>query len=360
MNDIRVNALIESYFNGTLEGEDRASLERTLLASAQARELFCRKAEIHEALQAWGSEHWDSLADVLASADRRPARFRWLAEWASHLRSATAAAFAVAISLSSVLGAGVALVFGGQSWPMTRVAVPIANGGFEQGASNFDASCVAGQRLERLPDRFGVWAGDGVRPCGAERGVQPMDGRSMVAFEKALSGPGDPGVTRADSCDLFQLVDLTPYRELIAHGGCVLTLTSKVFEAPDPEGSSTTYVISLHVFGGSPQTVVEGWPRGQPLTMNQERLYLSQSQAAGWRDLSTRVFLPTDATFAVVQLASTSMDRTPGRPSAEFDRHYYDAVRLTLDAPKGKAAKDSVVSAQHRPPVTNHASAESP
>ena len=360
MNEIRISALLDSYFNGTLEGDERASLERTLLASSQARELFCRKAEIHEALQAWGTEHWDSLADALAAYDGRPSRIRAMTVRVSHLLSTTAAAIGIAVALGSLLGAGMVLAFGGQQWTAARVAVPIVNGSFEEGASNFDESCVSRQRLERLPDRFGVWAGDGVRPCGAERGVQPAEGRFMVAFERALAGPGGDENPKADSCDLFQLVDLSPYRDLISQGECVLTLSTQVFDTPDSEVPATTYGICLHVFSGSPRTIAEDWSRAQPLTMNSERLFRSQSPAKGWRDLSTRVFLPTEATFVVVQLVATSMDRTVGRRPATFDRHYYDAIRLTLDAPKRNSATVRAISARHLPPVARHTSGGSP
>lgn len=360
MNDIRVNALIDSYFNGTLDGEERASLEQTLLASSQARELFCRKAEIHEALRAWGSEQWDSLADVLAAAESQPSRFRELAARATRLISATAVAVGVAVAVGSVLGAGMALAFIGQPRQMARMAVPVANGSFEAGVSNFDQSCVSGQRLERLPDRFGMWAGDGVRPCGVERGVQPAEGRSMVAFERALTGPGSTANPRADSCDLFQMVDLSPYRDLIAQGGCVLTLSTKVYDAADSEIPPATYGIGLHVFNGSLREVGDNWTHAQPLTFSIERRVCSPSGAKGWRDLSTRVFLPTEASLAVVQVATTSMDRSPGRPSAEFDRHYYDAVRLTLDAPNGKMATGPAGPSEHLRPFSPHESGASP
>lgn len=62
MNDVRVNDLIDRYFDCDLVGDDRASLERTLLASAQARELFWAKAETHALLRKWGRTHWGRVA----------------------------------------------------------------------------------------------------------------------------------------------------------------------------------------------------------------------------------------------------------------------------------------------------------
>jgi hypothetical protein len=62
MNEPHVNELIECFLDGSLVGEDRASLERDLLASPQARRAFWERAKVHAALRKWGREHWGRVA----------------------------------------------------------------------------------------------------------------------------------------------------------------------------------------------------------------------------------------------------------------------------------------------------------
>jgi hypothetical protein len=130
--------------------------------------------------------------------------------------------------------------------------------------------------------------GDGA--ARAEQGVVPADGRRMLAFEQALPGPGDPAVSTADSCDLYQLVDLTPYADLIAQGGCMLRLTAKVRDASGPRDVQSLFVGRLSVFDKPLADILPAWPETRSL--------------------------PAGSRFAIVQIDATTMDRTPGRGAA--------------------------------------------
>jgi hypothetical protein len=223
----------------------------------------------------------------------------------------------------------------------TALTIPIrlANGGFEDEPPGSIMANAAAERLAQLPATFLEWVADRVRVCGAEHGVMPVEGRRMLAFEKALSGPGDQAVTRADSCDLFQLVDLAKYRQQIALGGCTLTAVARVNDAGPVRPVATDFVVRVHVFGGEPESVLAGWPqtRLEALATGTERVTSCGGQAE-WRELFTQASLPKDASFAILQIDATTMDRTPGRPPAVFDRHYCDDVRLSLTVPINPAA----------------------
>ena len=102
MNSIRINELIDRFFDCDLAGEDRASLERTLLASPQARDLFWQKADVHALLRKWGRSHWGRVAAAGGEQDRpnlRSPRWMWTGAW----RPTGAAIAAVAASLLAVL-----------------------------------------------------------------------------------------------------------------------------------------------------------------------------------------------------------------------------------------------------------------
>jgi hypothetical protein len=118
MNQIRVDELINRYFDCDLAGDDRASLERTLLSSEAARTLFWQTAETHGLLRKWGRVHWGKVA---AASDfwalprgRRPSGL-----WGS--RAGVAAALAMA-------AASVVVIIGGIAWTnWTRSAGPAAD-----------------------------------------------------------------------------------------------------------------------------------------------------------------------------------------------------------------------------------------
>ncbi len=337
MNEIRINELIDRFFNCDLGGADRAALEQALLRSPPARALFWEKAEMHEALREWGLEHWDRLGQP-AVPGRRP--LPTAAVLLTSLgRAVRAATIPLTLVIGSLVGMGVAWAVVSQVRAALTVPLRLANGGFEDEPPGSIMASAEADRLEQLPKTFAAWGGDRVRVCSAEQGVSPVEGRRMLAFEKALPGPGDEAVTRADSCDLFQLVDLAKYRPQIVRGGCVLTAVAHVSDAGPVRPVGTDFVVRVHVFAGEPESVLAGWPhtRLEAIATGTERVTSFGGQAA-WRGLTAQASLPKDAVFAIIQIDATTIDRTPGRPAAVFDRHYCDDVRLTLTVPTSPAA----------------------
>lgn len=240
--------------------------------------------------------------------------------------------------IGSLVGMGVARAVVPHVRAALTIPVAIANSGFEDQPPGSIMANAAADRLEQLPPISATWAADRVRVCGAEHGVTPIEGRRMLAFEKALSGPGDQVVTRADSCDLFQLVDLSKYRQQIARGGCTLTAVAHVSDAGGVRPVATDFILRVHVFGGKSESVLAGWPhtRLEAIATGTEREASFGGQPE-WRELTAQASVPKDASFAILQIDATNMDRTPGRPAAVFDRHYLDDVRLTLTVPTGPA-----------------------
>jgi hypothetical protein len=335
VNEIRVNELIDCFFNCDLGSDDRAALERALLRSPQARDLFWRKAEIHEGLREWGCEHWDRLGGLAASGRRPTPVMTQFMALGRVLRSAT---IPLTLIVGSLVGMGVAWAVVPQVRAALVIPLRITNSGFEDEPAGAIAPNENVDRLERLPTHAGIWGGDRVRVCGAEQGVVPVEGRRMLAFEKALPGPGDQNVTKADSCDLFQIVDLGVHRQQIAQGGCSLVASAQVIDAGSVRPVGTDFIIRVHVFGGDLESVLSGWPQTQleAIATGTERVSSFGGQAA-WRQLTAQSSLPKDATFAILQVDATNMDRTPGRSPATFDRHYCDDVRITLTVPPDQA-----------------------
>jgi hypothetical protein len=104
VNELRVNDLIDRYLDCDLAGDDRASLERTLLSSAPARDLFWQKAATHALLRKWGRTHWGKVAAASKSAgSARPTRpsgwRRLLPRGAATLLAMAASVLVIALGL---------------------------------------------------------------------------------------------------------------------------------------------------------------------------------------------------------------------------------------------------------------------
>lgn len=333
MNEFRINDLIDRFFNCELDGEDRAALEQALLRSPQARALFWRKAEIHDGLREWGLEHWDRLGRPLAAGRRS---FSVTIAFKGLSRAVRAAAIPFTLLVGSMVGMGVAWAIVPQARAVLTLPLRLSNAGFEDEAAGSLLDNATADRLEQLPSRPGVWAADRVRVCEAEEGVTPAEGSRMLAFEQALPGPGDTAGSRADSCDLFQLVDLTMYRPQIARGGCTLTASARVVDAGAVRRVATDFVVRVYVYSGAAGSAAATWPHARldAIATGSERL-TSFGGEADWKELTAQASLPKDASFALLQIDATSMDRSPGRPAALFERHYCDDVRLRLMLPAG-------------------------
>lgn len=345
----RLEALIDQYLQGALEEADRAELSRALLASPAARHLFWDMARFSAGLERWAGETWGMAAasDEATSARRSPPSVGpnarepgstpaepSQASTAGWWRRSMAASLAAVIVASGLLGASVAWAISLPARGRAAIRIAVANPSFEDGVTHMQIPPASATRMEQLPQAFGLWGTDRVRLCGAEQGVAPADGRRMLAFEQALPGPGDPAVSTADSCDLYQLIDLTPYADLIAQGDCMLRLTAKVRDAGGPRDVESLFVGRLSVFDKPPAEILPAWPESRLLAASEaaERL-LSSGEADRWQQVSATVSLPAGSRFAIVQIDATTMDRTPGRGAATFERHYCDDVRLTVLLP---------------------------
>lgn len=107
MNDVRINELLDRFFDCDLAGEDRASLARTLLSSPQARFLFWQKAETHALLRKWGRTHWGRVAattECSLPTGRHKSRTGWTALPNSGVIAAATAIVAIGLGWATIAG----------------------------------------------------------------------------------------------------------------------------------------------------------------------------------------------------------------------------------------------------------------
>lgn len=77
MDHERLQLLLHRHFDQMLAAEERAELERMLLASAAAREAFWEEARWHSLLRQWGEAEWGRLDANLRDVQAPPKSARW-------------------------------------------------------------------------------------------------------------------------------------------------------------------------------------------------------------------------------------------------------------------------------------------
>lgn len=175
-----------------------------------------------------------------------------------------------------------------------------------------------------FPRHTGVWSGDESETI--ERTAS--DGRRVLRFVSPGADEADPE-GRAISCDVFQIVDLRPLRAGLAPGAdAVLELSARFLDdRPSNTKPSVTFTAQIFLFVGDPADMHAKWPLAAPeaIASGASLLTTLGGDAGIWRQGSTRVFMPREAEFAVIQLAAR-----PNIRPAVLGALYADDVRLTL------------------------------
>lgn len=99
MDRDRLQLLLQRHFDQMLSAEERAELERILLASAAAREAFWEAARWHALLRQWGEAEWGRLDASLRDV-QTPPKARWHGRL---IRSRWALGAAAALALALVI-----------------------------------------------------------------------------------------------------------------------------------------------------------------------------------------------------------------------------------------------------------------
>ncbi len=305
--------LIQHYIAGTLTDADARRLQDALKKDPAVAELYLSYMNLDVSLESHASSS-ASVAQMLSNLplneEPRPTRPVF---WRPLM--AAAAGLALGLFSASLLFAYAAP----QAVVTASRLLSLVDGGFERQADRIASG---------FPLDFGVWSGD---EAAVVAGKAKAGGRALC-FERAQGDPAVPH-SRADSCDVFQLVDLRALRgKADGPGDAVLELSADFRDARPEAGAPVRFGCHLYLFSGKPEALHSSWPAPLREALGYgvaDCITEGKSGTADWQHLTARCVLPANADFAVVQLAC-GRPRGKATQAPELGHQFADNVNLTL------------------------------
>ncbi|CAN5877300.1 hypothetical protein BH11VER1_BH11VER1_20260 [soil metagenome] len=187
----------------------------------------------------------------------------------------------------------------------------------------------SGRVASGFPLTMGTWSGDDAKIVKSDA-VESKDGRQMLRFMRAEGDPAVPN-SPANSCDVYQLVDLRSLKADAGSSEATLEMSAQLLDARDAEGAPVYFSCRVYVFSGSPESLKAEWPltRKEALAFGSAEWRSTGGLPKTWHEMTAKVLLPPQADFAVVQLVA-GKTATNGNQPAEFGEQFADDVQLTL------------------------------
>ncbi len=314
----RIQQLVHAWQDESISADEMVELNQLLRESEEARLCFRSESEAH------GVIHAAATAFMVDEASR-PSRF------ASTI--STRSPFASRLSWHAILTTSAGLLMGAffmsVAWAFASPRmiasverlVTFSNGGFEETVGRIPSS---------FPKRVGVWSGDNAVVVSTTSLGIPLTGNDSQRLLQFIEPGSDEGAvnSRAISCDVFQMVDLRQLRQQRdSEQELSLELSAHFYDHRMQQSVPVTFFCQMFLFTGSPEEMHTLWPSTleDALASSKSLHHTVGGSPKKSVKLTTRCLVPSQADFAVVQLAA----RPDLRP-AKLDSLYVDDVTLVM------------------------------
>lgn len=313
MNASDLDALIHACLDGRATDDELARLEESLVSDPSARDRYLCLADLHACL-AIDESFWQEPAGR-GGDDPGSAVTTRMVQPTSFRVPFAAAAVGLLVGLG---GAGLAF---GYVVPMLSRPLVIFADGFESGPA---------PECHGLVGRLDVWSGDVCHVVSADQGVTPAEGQRMLRLLRA-DYPGKPERNGYIS-DVYRVIDLRPYRDLVGGGGVLARATARCNAAEYPPEEKYTGSICMYAFDEATFDRLDEIPDSdlarESLAMTHRRRACFDRDPAGWLPIDCELQLPFDADFLLIHIGATHGPEQQWR--ATFPGHYLDDVVVSL------------------------------
>ncbi|MEY2600377.1 MAG: hypothetical protein RLZZ142_2636 [Verrucomicrobiota bacterium] len=335
--------LVRGYFEGTLSEAQAEALRHLLEGNAAFREQFVREALFEDQLRAAAAADLEerSLKSFAGRDSACPLPLGGGADWREERGGAgrmgrqdegvlrRIAKGLVPLAAGVILGALCSSVLwayaGGRMVP--EVELPLGNADFEGGAIPSHGG---------PPRECGGWGGDFSGIVGAEQGVAPLSGTRMLRFLRSTAA-NSPANEPSHVGDLFQLVDLRPYRALQKDArNPSVRLRAHFQSIPSGDGRRYSFGCLIYALQGDPARFADRWPLPLAELPAVGGKHVEALETRGWKLVESECAIPPGADYLVVHLKTIQTDPNNSEGFVDFPGQYVDDVHLFLrNSPEG-------------------------
>jgi hypothetical protein len=236
--------------------------------------------------------------------------------WLRHPLRALAAAIALSVLCTSAVWA-----YAGQLLGQRARIVSLLHAGFE------GLSAVPPFGVPNRPDQ---WSGDYSALVGAENGVQPRSGKSMLRFIRADNALEQNG-PRNYVAEAIYVVDLRPYGSELRSGTAQIELAAWFASAQVVDGRKVRFLLKAATFSGTPEDAPVLWEDASQASLSMVQHQMDPSPVEGeWKSLAVSIPVPPQAQFFVFECAAMEVNPKLREGTAVFPAQYLDDVTVRL------------------------------
>jgi hypothetical protein len=242
----------------------------------------------------------------------------------------TAAAKAAKLAGKLQLSQGMAMIADGQN---AISAAPIPETAFPQSGQiilarpqNCGFDVLTHAAFGEIPAEFGYWRGPAYALIGKLPEIRPFSGKGMLQFLAPASGP-------AGDSEVWQLVDMRPFKKFLAEGSAEAKLSAYFNRLPCDARAGDTFGLTLAAFHGAAADAKSLWAgRASTALALADKLLTTDNNPTTWEEIEVSARLPAETDFVIVSLRAIAPKSADGKTPL-FPGHFADLVDLKLHTP---------------------------
>jgi hypothetical protein len=185
-----------------------------------------------------------------------------------------------------------------------------------------------------FPLQAGIWGGDPADFIDPKRldGVRDLPSLRDKSWLRFVSTAADKPGLRANSCDVFQIIDLRHVLATAQGIDTTLEFSARFADRNLPEAPETRVGCQIYFFRSSPESFTQNWPShvSEAASFTANRIPIPRSTTEFlWTPVSVKVTPPPDAQFAVIQLTTQTLGG-PEFAEKPLGNHFVDSLSLII------------------------------
>jgi FecR protein len=192
----------------------------------------------------------------------------------------------------------------------------------------FDVSARAVQG--DVPTDFGYWSGPTFLITGPVQNIRPVEGAGMLQFLNPTSGS-------SGSSEVWQIIDLRPFRKFLSSGFVEGRLTSMFNHIRCDANVAGKFGLSLAAYHGLPGELSSPWDQRESLALAvADKELVADNDPVTWEKVEISAKLPAETDFVIIQIRA--MVSGTSAAAVKLPGHFADLVDFKLCTPMRRSS----------------------